>query len=492
MSSAGQQDNAQESPPSSPKAGPKPESTPDESVTAQLRDMTEVLKEIRSQLADQNSYLKSVTEKPTKATSQKSRTIYIAHKEWSDKILPLHEKWHRSRIPNNELLKAFEIEIFRLLKSELDGILTILTASKPNYEGREGSLNIGSIETLESAWPEYEGLSHNIDQVATNALEDSSVDFSCFFLDCAASCRLDSDGSLYQTLGEDTVRMHKISINIGYPTDSGSTSTNLAQMTRENRRRLMFDDNNFSKSDQYFAALQTMHICTDWIKGSLRDFRVLCEDTKGQISRVPGITDGDEDMKSFKELCDDVLANSERDFQPLLDRIERKVEEVKGLRDGVRFPQHPDTPYLAPRYIYGPLRDLLTLILILAVQCNLRQGSFKGTNQNRYILVFTVATVFYLPMGFVTSFFGMHLFDPNDDPSASRRPFIITFVVIAVATYVIAASALFVIREDAWIKTTIAGWKRSVAFEFMQRQWSSFVGMFSRRKEQGRADGSAA
>jgi hypothetical protein len=54
----------------------------------------------------------------------------------------------------------------------------------------------------------------------------------------------------------------------------------------------------------------------------------------------------------------------------------------------------------------------------------------------------------------------MHLFDPNnDDPSSAQIPFIITFVVLSIATYVIAAGALFAIREDEWVKRTLASWK---------------------------------
>ncbi|KAL3442406.1 hypothetical protein BJX65DRAFT_286918 [Aspergillus insuetus] len=209
--------------------------------------------------------------------------------------------------------------------------------------------------------------------------------------------------------------------------------TSLAQMTREKRQALMFDDD-FSKSDQYFAVLQTLHMCTDWITGTLRDFRELCQKFEPILDHTPDNIRVDKE--ALAALCDAVVADSELNFQPLLDRIERKVEEVKGLRDG------------------------------LFNATSVKEAS-KGTRlaedsrqQNRYILVFTVATVFYLPMGFVTSFFGMHLFDPNnDDPSSSQIPFIITFVVLSIATYVIATGALFAIREDEWVKRTLASWK---------------------------------
>jgi hypothetical protein len=103
-------------------------------------------------------------------------------------------------------------------------------------------------------------------------------------------------------------------------------------MTREKRQALMFDDD-FSKSDQYFAVLQTLHMCTDWITGTLRDFRELCQKFEPIFDRAPDNVRVDKE--ALAALCDAVVADSELNFQPLLDRIERKVEEVKGLRDGV-------------------------------------------------------------------------------------------------------------------------------------------------------------
>ncbi|QRD93536.1 hypothetical protein F9C07_2235171 [Aspergillus flavus] len=102
----------------------------------------------------------------------------------------------------------------------------------------------------------------------------------------------------------------------------------------------------------------------------------ICENNQMELSGPPDASN--EALDSFKALCDDVLANSKKYFQPLLDRIERKIEEVKGLRDG----------------------------LFNAISA---KDASKGTKlaknscrQNRYILVFSVVTVFYLPKDFVT------------------------------------------------------------------------------------------
>ncbi|RDW86625.1 uncharacterized protein DSM5745_03267 [Aspergillus mulundensis] len=714
MSSTGHADDAPESPLTPTNIGPDPGSPPEESVREQMSEVVNALREIRSQLADQNKYLEGLAAKPIKATSQRSRAVYIDYKEWTDKILPFQEKWHRSRIPNEELCLILKRDFFWLFEDLHQAHWDKLTISAPSDSDHAGdSLNTGSIETLKSAWPVYEDPSQDIDLAAAYALEDSPFDFDCFFPNCAGARRLNMDGALRQVLWPDhSIHMYKICFKIGPSPGLGSGSfssaraltqeatiigcpqppaepwggrvcgriilqgssislharamipvrtlafilwqlesysagkpgyrrdmdwdvdsagrlcilmfashwgrlpifnafngvsdgllslyfqirwmtvspqrrslpkkadgillnrdagdipngpdgsprdhqvceeryvfglvttisqkialytllsvtdgesplfgqtleeylglglqntaqrylsgrlmgvgmyllyisatlewtagqweltldqldntlhTSLAQMTREKRRSLMFDDD-FSKSDQYFAALQTLHMCTDWIKGTLRDFRDLCENTKRKISRSLEITDGDDDMDSFEALCVDVLANSERHFQPLLDRIERKVEEVKGLRDGLFN---------------------ATSVKEASKGTKLAENSRR---QNRYILVFTVATVFYLPMGFVTSFFGMHLFDPNDESSASRTPFIITFVVIAIATYVIATGALLVIREDDWIKSTLRAWKASMWSQDTQAQnlaGSRLSGLLGRRKSRREAD----
>jgi hypothetical protein len=78
----------------------------------------------------------------------------------------------------------------------------------------------------------------------------------------------------------------------------------------------------------------------------------------------------------------------------------------------------------------------------------------------------------------------MHLFDSNsDDPSSSQIPFIITFVVLSLATYVIATGALFAVREDQWVKTTFASWKLVAAsLGFQAPSGSKILDILNRKK----------
>jgi hypothetical protein len=43
----------------------------------------------------------------------------------------------------------------------------------------------------------------------------------------------------------------------------------------------------------------------------------------------------------------------------------------------------------------------------------------------------------------------MHLFDQSGDTSSSQAPFIVTFVVLSLATYILAASGLWFVKDRA-------------------------------------------
>ncbi|KAJ5213480.1 hypothetical protein N7449_000649 [Penicillium cf. viridicatum] len=298
-----------------------------------IRDIIEALKEIQSQLADQNKYLDVLTEKYIKPATQKPQVVYIDDEEWVDEIQPSQEDWHRSLITDRERLQMIKDRFFELMRTSKNRNLRISCPSTSVQDMNSG--NRGSIEVLAATWPAYQEPPPN--------------------------------GGL------------------GLTYDSG---------------------------DSWF------------------DYGWLCGYTERFVEG-----DFDEEEESSKALCAAVDADSELQFRPLPDRIERKVEEVKGLRDGLFN---------------------ATSVKEASKGTRLAENSRR---QNRYILVFTVATVFYLPMGFVTSFFGMHLFDPDDGLTASQTPFIITFVVLSIATYVIATVALLVVRDDDWICRTLESWE---------------------------------
>ncbi|GKZ26844.1 hypothetical protein AbraCBS73388_003232 [Aspergillus brasiliensis] len=214
----------------------------------------------------------------------------------------------------------------------------------------------------------------------------------------------------------------------------------LSQLTRIKRRDLMFDDAQFSKSDEYFAVLQILHTSTDWIKGVTSDLQtmqmalnhmLLTQIAYFEKSEDPEQKEEQQELAKAQPFLDSVfahvIAEYEKQAQPILSRIERKMEEIKGLRDGLFN---------------------ATSVREAARGTSLAENS---SLQNRYILVFTVATILYLPMGFVTSWYGMNWFTPDSVSSASKTPFIIVFVVVSMATYIVAACGLWFVHDwESW------------------------------------------
>ncbi|KAL3465894.1 hypothetical protein BJX64DRAFT_252135 [Aspergillus heterothallicus] len=240
--------------------------------------------------------------------------------------------------------------------------------------------------------------------------------------------------------------------------------TSLAQMTRDKRHSLMTDED-FSKSDQYFAVLQTLHMCTDWINGTLQDVQELCESVDSVLeTRADSISI---DRDALAALCNAVIADSKRHLQPLLDRVKRKIDEVTSLRDGL-LKATPANHMQAPKCSHLP---------------------DESRQQSRYILLLTVAAISYLSMCYVTPL-GTNSFDPNNASAASRAPFMITFVVLSIAFYIITTGAPLVIRDDDWVNSTIAAWKlvaTSLGIETEKLTGSGAFDLVKRRKSNAKS-----
>ncbi|KAL4919516.1 hypothetical protein BDW62DRAFT_199835 [Aspergillus aurantiobrunneus] len=112
-----------------------------------------------------------------------------------------------------------------------------------------------------------------------------------------------------------------------------------------------------------------------------------------------------------------------------------------------------------------------------------REARLSETSHDpgRYILGFTVATVFYLPMGLVTSFFGMHLFNGNS-VDVSQTPFVTVFIVLSLTTYILAGCALWLIRDGDRLKTILGYWKPDASQQTRIPFASRFPALLRRRK----------
>ncbi|KAL4780617.1 hypothetical protein BJX76DRAFT_360671 [Aspergillus varians] len=93
----------------------------------------------------------------------------------------------------------------------------------------------------------------------------------------------------------------------------------------------------------------------------------------------------------------------------------------------------------------------------------------ESNEQNRYLLGFMVAAVFYLPMGLLTSFFGMRLFNPNGSADASHTPFITVLLILSLTTYAFAAGAVWIVQDEDGIKTIVGSWRPILSNRPIQR-----------------------
>ncbi|KAL2814883.1 hypothetical protein BDW59DRAFT_167024 [Aspergillus cavernicola] len=166
-------------------------------------------------------------------------------------------------------------------------------------------------------------------------------------------------------------------------------------LTKEWVEDHMFDDS-FQMTARYFSVLQLLRIIPTWIDNSSNDVDSLCD-----CRSVNGVMKNMETLRGQKNKLVDELKT----------RIEQKVDEIESLRDGI-----------------------------------FNATSLKEASTSRvmssYLFIFTIMTIFYLPLSFVVSLFGMHLFDYSD-VSTTQASFYITIVLAALMTYVAALVAVW-------------------------------------------------
>ncbi|AEO63032.1 uncharacterized protein THITE_2024308, partial [Thermothielavioides terrestris NRRL 8126] len=189
----------------------------------------------------------------------------------------------------------------------------------------------------------------------------------------------------------------------------------------------MFDCS-LSQSRLYFQLLQLLLIIPMWIKETRRDVEKLRASYGGfwgvesnVLRDYPEIDEAESAKtvgENWKTLMDDFGSLEDR----LLKRIEAKTNEVRGLRDGVCDVR---------------LLNVNTLL-----------EASKTTSMNRYIIIFTVLTIFYLPLGFVTAVFSIDILT-NQDLSSLKGQYAASTVVVSILTYLVAGGLMmFVDRRE--------------------------------------------
>ncbi|KAK0672418.1 hypothetical protein QBC41DRAFT_25013 [Cercophora samala] len=218
----------------------------------------------------------------------------------------------------------------------------------------------------------------------------------------------------------------------------------------ETSSRLMFDTS-FERSRVYFKTLQMLRIFADAIRETGRDLQEMDPEKliQGNFRRAGYDV---RDILRQEPLEDKALWNNWKillDFQQqteekLLRRITEKTEEITSLRDG------------------------------LFNATSLREAS-RATTMNRYVIVFTIMTVLYLPPSFTSALFGTPLFEAESQEETVER-FKTSTIIVCVITYVLAISLIWL--ADKW---DIAG----VLFHDLHTLWRGTTDRLRRRGSDG-------
>ncbi|KAF2744806.1 hypothetical protein M011DRAFT_157469 [Sporormia fimetaria CBS 119925] len=164
----------------------------------------------------------------------------------------------------------------------------------------------------------------------------------------------------------------------------------LGDILDDQRAQQLMIDTNFRKSLVYFKVIQVLRIFSDRIRNTRSDLEVV------------------EQLKTCSTMIEDLVASHDEATERLLKMIATKTEEIKGLRDG------------------------------LFNASSLREAS-SATTMNRFIIVFTIVTVLYLPPSLIAAVFGTDLFNSEEeDSSRTLRQYINSTITVSVITHVFA------------------------------------------------------
>lgn len=162
------------------------------------------------------------------------------------------------------------------------------------------------------------------------------------------------------------------------------------------RDKLLFEDDEFTYSRRYFWAYQSLAIMNEDIKEMIFAYKsTFTEGVWNGTNRI--IWPGDENSARhihWRKRMEMIRKDIERELRGLeeIDRLnDEKMKEIKGLRD-----------------------NLFSGTSVLESRRSVQQQAITVIQGNN-IKILTLVTIFFLPLTFVTSVFGMTNMDPKDN-----------------------------------------------------------------------------
>ncbi|KAK3291017.1 uncharacterized protein B0H64DRAFT_411153 [Chaetomium fimeti] len=201
-----------------------------------------------------------------------------------------------------------------------------------------------------------------------------------------------------------------------------TVSFSLLDTLEDERLDLFMFDESFRLSRAYFATLQTLRVASQTIDDDIKEWSHLRERWSDIV--VSSGMFNSEELAASANNWNVVSARIETRANRVRAAIARKSEEVTSLRDGL--------------FNATSLRE-----------------STKGMALNRAVYVFTVVTVLYTPIGFLTSFWAMPVLDDggaDSDKSGGRYSlptgFLASFIAVPLLTYLICIAVVWVLGSD--------------------------------------------
>jgi Mg2+ and Co2+ transporter CorA len=211
------------------------------------------------------------------------------------------------------------------------------------------------------------------------------------------------------------------------------------------RDKLLFENNDYTYSRRYFWAFQALALLNDEIQAMISEYKEIftADVWSGEHKYIwPGTAETSSRYSNFRKKLSHLQKQFEKEIEQLqhvLELNEREQKDIKSLRDQL----FSGTSVLESREAVNQAR-------ISVVQ---------GYN----IRLLTLVSIFFLPLMFVTSVFGMTNMPPKD----SFRPFGIVTATICVPTYFFLVSvnspetATSALKRVGWVLTLLAsGFRR--------------------------------
>ncbi|KAH8764196.1 hypothetical protein F5883DRAFT_675748 [Diaporthe sp. PMI_573] len=142
------------------------------------------------------------------------------------------------------------------------------------------------------------------------------------------------------------------------------------------RQKLMYDDHNMTRSELYFTMDQLLRVFGDWTSDLVTDLRTLQQHILDNFVKnyrtditISGLEPGAQSRQTLEPNWENLLRHAERSQTDVHTLVTQKQDEIRSLRDGW----------------YNTIQV---------------RESTKSTRMNQIMVIFTVATILYLPPTF--------------------------------------------------------------------------------------------